>query len=402
MYYGEMMGAQVGVAQLAGAVGDLVLAPVADEIELALRLRDRLEAKISAALQRFDAGQGWAADGSLDLTSWLAAHGRLSRRDAHREAKVAQRLAQLPVTATAWATGALSSGQVAAVVANVPSERAPLYAQHEEAMTPVLAELSVADTAAVMRSWRLRAEAADDKPEPAERPSELYLSRTLDGRREVSGHLGAEDAAVVEQAMAVAQRAGVPNDAEGPAPSAAERRAASLVEVCRWFLSRHGEAASGTRNRPQVSVIVSAEDLVGDGPGRLADGTAVPASTVSRLACDSLLHRIVTAGSAVLDYGTGVRSISPALWAALVVRDGHCRHPGCDRRPSWCEGHHIQHFSKGGPTCLANLVLACTRHHHLWHGQGWALELSADATLTLISPYGVVLTSRPPPAHMVA
>jgi len=90
---------------------------------------------------------------------------------------------------------------------------------------------------------------------------------------------------------------------------------------------------SGARNRPQLSVIVSLSDLATDRPGRLADGTAVPASTASRLACDAVLHRIVMAGrSTVLDYGSGVRTVSPALWAALVVRDGHCRHPAATAR----------------------------------------------------------------------
>jgi hypothetical protein len=207
---------------------------------------------------------------------------------------------------------------------------------------------------------------------------------------------------VVETAIAAAS-AGVPGAEEGPAPSGAQRRAEGLVDVCRWFLAHCDKPAAGSRQRPQVSVIVELSDLADDGPGRLADGTPVPASTVSRLACDSLLHRIVMTGrSAILDYGSAVRTVSPALWAALVVRDGHCRHPGCDRPPSWCEAHHVQHFSKGGPTCLSNLVMACSRHHHLWHAQGWRLELSPEATLTVSSPFGVVLTSRPPPARLVA
>jgi hypothetical protein len=391
-----------GIALLAGVVSRLELAPLAEEIEQVLRVRDRLDAKISEALRAFDAEQAWGSDGSLSLTSWLAAHGRRSRRDAYRDAAVAHRLAQLPVTATAWSDGTLSSGQVAAIVANVSADHAALYAQHEPNMTPLLAELSVADTTAAMRAWRLRADAEDDGPAPAERPSELFLSRTLDGRREVSGHLGAEDAAVVEAAIAAAEGS-VPADGEGPMPSAAQRRAEALADVCRWFLAHGDKAPSGARNRPQLSVIVGLSDLAQDRPGILADGAAVPGSTVSRLACDAVLHRIVMAGrSTVLDYGSSVRTVSPALWAALVVRDGHCRHPGCDRPPAWCEAHHVQHFSKGGPTCLSNLVMACNRHHHLWHDHGWELELSPDGTLVLRSPLGKVITSRPPPAHVAA
>ena len=105
--------------------------------------------------------------------------------------------------------------------------------------------------------------------------------------------------------------------------------------------------------------------------------------------------------STILDYGSAVRTVSPALWAALVVRDGHCRHPGCDRPPAWCEAHRIQYASRAGPTRLSNLVLACSRRHHLWHSQGWQLELGTDGELKLISSRGLVLTSRSRAAQLV-
>ena len=55
---------------MVGAVDALDLEPVGKEIEQALWLRDRLDAKISKALRRFDADEAWSADGSLSLTSW--------------------------------------------------------------------------------------------------------------------------------------------------------------------------------------------------------------------------------------------------------------------------------------------------------------------------------------------
>jgi hypothetical protein len=70
------------------------------------------------------------------------------------------------------------------------------------------------------------------------------------------------------------------------------------------------------------------KELASDGPGQLGNGTPVPAKTVEWLSCDSELHRIVMSGrSTVLDYGSSVRTISPALWAALVVRDQHLPPP---------------------------------------------------------------------------
>jgi hypothetical protein len=391
--YDEEVGGAGSIKELAAAISCLEVAPVAGDIEQLLALRDRLDAKISEFLRVFDAERGWAEDGSLSLTAWLVGHGRRSGREAHREALTAKRLSQLPATAAAWAEGVLSSSQVGAVVANVSAEHSGLYGDHEDELTPVLATLSVRDTAAAMRSWRLHAEATTDGIGPASRPSELHLSETLDGRRELSGHLSAEDAAVVEAAIAAASRDFDPS--ELPLPSAAERRGAALVDVCRWFLDNCSSISSGSRSRPHVSV-VGLKELASGGPGQLANGTPVPGRTTEWLSCDSELHRIVTAGrSTVLDYGSSVRTISPALWAALVVRDRHCRHPGCDRPPGWCDAHHVVHFSKGGPTRLDNLVLGCTRHHHQWHDQGWQLTLARDGTLTLVSPNGLVLTSSP-------
>jgi hypothetical protein len=399
VYDVEVCGAG-NIGELAAVLDYLQVAPVARDIEQLLAQQDRLEAMVSEALGAFDAGGGWAEDGSLSLSAWLVAHARRSRKEAYREALISKRLAQLPATAAAWAQGALSSSQVAAVVANVSAEHASLYAAHEDELTPVLASLSVRDTAAAMRSWRLHAEATTDGPEPPSRPSEFYLSETLEGRRVPSGHLCVEDAAVVEAAIAAASRPFDPT--ELALASAAQRRAAALVEVCRWFLDNSTSTSPRSRTRPHVSVVVGVKELASGGPGQFVNGTPVPARSIEWLSCDSELHRIVMSGrSSVLDYGSSVRTISPALWAALVVRDRHCRHPGCERPPSWCDAHHVVHFAKGGPTRLDNLVLACTRHHHLWHDQGWQLTLARDGTLTLVSPKGLGLTSSPSAIDLV-
>jgi hypothetical protein len=391
----------VVLAQLADVIEDLEVPPDAGSVEEVLRLRDRLDARISEALRTFDAEDAWQVDGSVSLTAWVAWHGRRSRKEAHREVVMAKKLAQLPLTRAAWEEGALSTCQVAVIVANVSAKHAGLFASQEAEIVPALAELSVRDTARAMCTWRLRAEALDDEPEAEDRPSELYIAETMDGRRELSGHFTAEDGTVIDEAIAAASRS-APEATEGGPASAPEQRAEGLVQVCRQFLANLGRPSPSRRNRPQVSVVVSLEDLLKGGPGHLSDGTPVPGASVAWLSCDSVLARVVmSARSAVLDYGTSTRTIPPPLWAALAARDGHCRHPGCDRPPSWCEGHHIVHFSQGGPTKLSNLLLACTRHHHLWHAKGWKLHLHPDATLDLLSPHGVLYTTKPPPHRLV-
>ena len=237
------------VVDLVEMVDGLVISPEPAHLEAALGAIDRLQAKVSSALEAFDLKEGWKEDGSLSLTAWLAHHGRRTRREAHREALAAKRLAALPATRFAWEEGRLSSGQVDAVMANVSEHHLGLYAEQEEGLVEAWEELSATETAAAMRHWRLRAEALDDDPPPAERPSELHLSRTLEGRREISGHLRPEDAAVVEAALAeVAQE---PALGEG-GKSSSELRADALIDICRWFLVNR-ERPAGSRARPYLN-----------------------------------------------------------------------------------------------------------------------------------------------------
>jgi hypothetical protein len=102
-----------------------------------------------------------------------------------------------------------------------------------------------------------------------------------------------------------------------------------------------------------------------------ADGAELgrlSAETLRRIACDAGVTRVVTDGeSAPLDVGRTTRVVPPALWRALVVRDGGCVDPGCDRPPGWCDAHHRVHWVDGGATSLDNLELRCRRHHRAVH-----------------------------------
>jgi hypothetical protein len=97
-----------------------------------------------------------------------------------------------------------------------------------------------------------------------------------------------------------------------------------------------------------------------------------------------------------LDYGRATRAVPPPLWNVLLLRDQHCRWKGCDRPGAWCEAHHVIWWENGGTTDLANLVLLCSRHHHIAHRAGWATQLAPDGTLHVTDPWGVTRTTRPP------
>ncbi len=55
-------------------------------------------------------------------------------------------------------------------------------------------------------------------------------------------------------------------------------------------------------------------------------------------------------------------------------------------------------FSEGDSTCMANLVLLCSRHHHRLHQPGWHAKLRPDATLEVTDPNGRHWATAPPRA----
>ncbi len=383
---------------LADAIDDLDLPVDPAVLTEAFGLVDRLNAKLVAAVGDHDAAELWRHDGATSMTAWLRHHSRQTGRQAALCTRTARRLRELPVTAAAYRDGVLSGGQIQAIVVNLKDRTVGLFADHEAALIPELARLSVHETATAMQDWAQRAEAIlGDDPDKATPERWLHLSRILDGRRELSASFDTEGGAVIATALRLA----VSPDAAGEsARTPAQRRADALVDVCRRFLD-HQQERRGGRHRPHLNIITTLDDLEARGQGRLLDGSVLDAATLQRLFCDAGIHRVITDGrSGILDYGTTTRTVPAPLFNALVIRDRHCRFPGCDRPPDWTEAHHVRWVTRGGPTALDNLALVCTRHHHLLHTPAWDAKLLPDATLEITDPRGCILQSRPPPGAL--
>ncbi len=382
---------------LAEAIEGVELHADAGELARALGLRDRLDAKVTAAVGAFDAAELWDADGSVSMTAWLRIHAGMTSRQAKRLSTTARRLRDLPGVSWAYRSGTLTGGQVDAIVAIITDRTLPLFVDQEATVLRVLEGEAITDTVRFLQEWQARAEALldsrDDPPPDPEPRRELHLSPTLDGRGRLDANLDPEAHDLVRTAIRLAQ---APYTVGDGAKSPAECRADALVDVCRFFLD-HQHAKVGGRHRPHLNVIVDLPDLLGGGPGRTLDGLPLDPATLKKLACDAGLHRIITDGpSAILDYGRTTRTIPPAVYTSLVVRDWGCRFPGCDRPAQWCEGHHITPWEAGGRTDLSNLVLLCSKHHHRIHLKGWHLKLLPTGVVELTMPDGQTRTSRPP------
>jgi hypothetical protein len=387
-------------AILADAIDGLELPSSNQDLVDAFGLFERFRAKLSVAVAAFDRDCLWELDGATSMTAWLAAHARMHHPAAARFASVAAGLRSLAVTRAAWETAVLSGDQVHAIVSAIDPRVLDQFATHEAWLIPTVAGLSMRDTGYVARTWNTRAVAGLDEPAPVVEENRCHLSQTIDGTWVLDAKLDPDAGQIVATAIREATTTDDVNNGDVMC-SAPQRRADALTDVCRYFLDHHQQPA-GRRNRPHLNLVITGQELIAGVPGSHVAGDPIDAATIRAYACDAEIHRLLTDGaSTILDYGMATRTVPKGLFNALVLRDQHCRYPGCDRPADWCDAHHIKHYADGGPTSLWNLALLCKRHHRKCHQPGWRLRLDPDATLNITTPDGRTLTSRPSGRQLV-
>ncbi len=178
-----------------------------------------------------------------------------------------------------------------------------------------------------------------------------------------------------------------------------------------------GAAGSLGPGRPHINVVVDWETFA-HGPHRdtineTADGHRLAPVSTARLACDSVIQRIVIDQRAVpINVGRRHRTATDGQWQAVRAIYRACAWHGCDQPLARCQLHHIQEWENNGQTDLDNLVPLCCRHHHSVHEGGWSVRLNPpDRRLDIRSPDGRLQAStlpdrmasrpspRPPPSE---
>ena len=343
----------------------------------------------------FDRREGWADWGCKSCAQWVSWQCAVAPSAAREHVRVARRLAELPLTRAAFGRGELSYSQVRAVsrVATPEAE-------------PTLLELARHSTAAqlerMLRAYRGVVERELSPDERAHGDTYVVCEHDEDGSLLVRGRLYAEEGALFLTALDAARdslsgRSGAtttPNgyqgaSAEAEAPTepvgpvcdgAAVSNATALVLMAETLLSSGPVERSGADSY-EVVVHVDAATLgaldrasdIEDGACQLDDGVPLDPETARRLACDASVVRILERDGRPLSVGRRTRSVPPALRRALQSRDRCCRFPGCTQR-RFLHAHHIEHWARGGPTDLGNLVQLCRFHHRLVHEGGYMLE----------------------------
>ena len=281
---------------------------------------------------------------------------------AHRYVSLARKLEKLPEVSDVFEAGEISARHAQVVAdAYTPAradEIANVEAQLVELARNIHRSRSPGSCAGSPTPSTVTAASVDEIE--YDRARALYAATTYNGAFDLRGNGDQLSGDCITTALETEMK----RDLQKQDPrSTPKRRFDALTAICRLYLEQlNTSEVHGIR--PHISVVVDLDEL----PGGSAETAVRVPTEVSRhnysaamlelISCDCEISRIIMKGrSEILDVGRATDTATAAQWKALVARDGHCQHPGCNRPPSHCEAHHLRHWALGGPTDLDNLEL---------------------------------------------
>jgi Domain of unknown function (DUF222)/HNH endonuclease len=323
-------------------------------------------------LAEFDERSGWAQWGVKSCAHWLSWRCSCGLGAAREHVRVARRLQELPRVREAFAAGELSYCKTRAITRVAT-------AQTEQQLVTLARYASGAQLEKLVRSYRGALAATVPAASRAHELRYLRWDWNEDGSLRLQGRLPADAGALLVAALEQAEQ---PSTAPTDAPTqtyeadpAAARRADALITIARTAFDATPRQRTGG-DPVELVVHVDVDTLAADQVrecSEVENGPALAPETVRRLGCDASVVRILEREGHALAVGRRTRTIPPALRRALRRRDGGCRFPGCTHT-RFLHAHHIQHWARGGPTTLGNLVHLCSHHHRLVHEGGFTVE----------------------------
>jgi Domain of unknown function (DUF222)/HNH endonuclease len=355
---------------------DLPDARLEDDFTELQRVCEQLELERLRRLAEIERRRLFERDGHLSAASWLATRFRVAWGTARGQTHLARALTHMPATRRALEAGDVSLSAACVLVA-ARDANPDAFDRSEVQLVDAARIHTINDLQRVASFWRQRVERdrLDDRLRARRR---LHASVSFEGMVRVDGDLDPEAGETLLTALRAVMDAGSRNGSGGDDRTPPQRRADALHEICRQWLDL-ADRPSVAGERPHVAVTVDAPALAGasSGAGDLDRVGAVDVTVARQLSCDASVMRVVMAGrSQPLDVGRRTPVVPPAVRRAVIVRDRTCRFPGCDRPHTWCDAHHVVHWTEGGSTSLQNLLLLCRRHHGMIHRrEGFRLNL---------------------------
>ncbi|MXW94590.1 MAG: DUF222 domain-containing protein [Acidimicrobiaceae bacterium] len=365
-------------AECVVCAGDVEVSALSDD-ELVGRMaalgrqRCRLDAMLAETTAEMHRRSGGRAVSAL-----MRERLHLSARQATAEVELAASLGELSATLDAWRAGEITAGH-ARVIARVASDP-------DHADEPALLEMArgyPVDMFARMTRHYMKPGVSSEERNRQHENRWASLVQDPDGSWRLSAYFDADDGKRVSLAFNAMVRT-YRNDptfyGSGPIQglTSQQRRADALVNLI---------TGEGPHHRPKTTLLVIADyDTVTRELKNLRydDGLLVAVDQIAMLAAQAkILPAIFSAEGDPLWLGRADRHASAGQRIALAARDGGC--VNCAAPAGGGEPHHIEWFSRGGPTDIDNLALLCERCHHLVHDDGWQLH-SDNGRLRLQPP----------------
>jgi hypothetical protein len=344
---------------------------------------------------------------STSAANWLSGLLRLSPGAAKEQVRVAESLAHRNrEVAAALAEGEVGFEQTAAITRTV--DALPAAATHDQrrAAEAFLLEQSRILDAAQLMGCRKRLNDVIDPDGTLEREKTAAQLRGAtfrnhgDGTQSFSCRDTDERMAKLKAALDPLAAPRPESNGEKDDRTPAQRRADAMADLVSLAL-RGDQLPKQRGNRAHLLVTITEENLrTRRGFGVTASGEHLTAAAIRRIACDAKITPItVDANGVPLAVGRTRRTVTPAQWCALVIRDKGCIFPGCDRPAGWCQGHHVIYWENWGLTDLDNMVLLCDHHHDSVHHHQWTVEFGEDGHPQVIPPPWMDPTGTPRRNH---
>jgi len=330
-------------------------------------------------IREFDERAGFLQWGLDNCADWLAWRCDLSKTTAFEKVRVAHALKLLPAISQAFAQGELSYTKV--------RELTRVADRHnEDDLLRFALRATASHVAERCREMKMGEAASIDGAARAFANRSLRLRRDHQrGMMTITIELPLDTGELVEKALDKAR------DDEGPVlPEDAKvawsaRQADAFVEMVSGYLS--GGDGKAANDNYLVTVHVQQSALAGNG-GR----SALPLESVKRLCCDSQAIVLTENDDGTpLNIGRKSRIVPKAIERAVRARDNDCcTFPGC-HNGRYLHCHHVEHWSNGGETSLANLLLLCTKHHTLVHEGGFRIDKNYRDEWCFFRPDGIAV-----------
>jgi hypothetical protein len=391
---------------------------LSDRVRDLVGLTEVMQVELVRGIAQWDRITAWAEDGAVSPTPWLENNTTLTKAEASGLLRVARLYAQHASVAAGMDGGELTVAK-ARLLWRAEKNREAEFAGVVDGFVELAKDLSAADFGQVLGKW---VELVDDHAPPDDLKRRFSWADLSGGAAHTEMFGSADDAAIIRAAIEALDAPDPADCPEGPR-SRQERHYDIAIDIFRRALAdKLGDEPMTPGGADIILDAHTAAELtadpstldVGDDPmadllapyrphaaGEHAlgqarrcqypDGTPARRALAAALLCTGWIHRLIRDPKTgqPLDYSRAQRRFTPRQRRALMVRDGGCVFPGCDRKPKWCDVHHLKPWEDDGPTDLANGCLLCRRHHNLIHHNGWTLQRDPDTGIfTATSPDG--------------